>query len=170
MEKELILPHGVKIVDGVLYFGDHQVRYGSDKPYKIHNVNNMCTSFAIRYTNDKRTYPVLCTTLDIILAPEGVKDWRYEKGFIWLCAVDIIGGNHIPSAHYQSWDRIEYILNKLVPELVGSNWFICTDDENYVWDDETATVRRQRTIENVTYEWDDDGPQYDSAGYTEEDR
>lgn len=155
MEKEFVLPRGVKIVDGVLYFGDRQVMYGN-KPYKMYNVNSMCTSFAIRYkTNKDGNYLRLCTTLDIILAPQDVKDWRYEKGFVWLCAVGIIGGKHIPSAHYDSWDNVEYILKNLVPQLIDSEWFIYVDDENYVWDDKTNTVRRQRTIETVSYEWDD---------------
>ncbi len=154
MEKELVLPHGVKIVDGVLYFGDHQVMY-DNRPYKVYDVNNICTSFAVRYTNEDCTYRRLCTTLDIILAPQGVKDWRYEKGFVWLCGVEIVGGEHIPSAHYDSWDKVEYILKNLVPDLIGSEWFIYVDDESYVWDNETNTVRRQRTIETVSYEWDD---------------
>jgi hypothetical protein len=154
MEKELILPHGVKIVDGVLYFGDYQVMY-DNRPYKVYDVNNICTSFAIRYTSKDHTYPRLCTTLDIILPPPDVKDWRYEKGFVWLCVVNIIGGKYIPSAHYDSWNRVEYILKNLVPDLIGSEWFIYVDDENYVWDNETNTVRRQRTIETVSYEWDD---------------
>lgn len=170
MKKEFVLPQGVKIVDDVLYFGDHKVMY-DDRPYKVYDVNSMCTSFAIRYTNGFiSSYPRLCTTLDIILAPPGVNDWRYEKGFIWLCGVDIIGGNHIPSAYYNSWKDVEYILKNLVPDLLGSEWFICIDDEDYVWDDVTNTVRKLRTIKTVSCEWDDDGPAYDSAGYTEEDR
>lgn len=149
MEKELVLPHGVKIADGHLYFGDHQVmHYGT--PYKFANPYKMCTSFAIRHNGGR-----LCTTLDIILAPEGVDDWRYKQGFIWLCAVDTIGGKYIPSAHYDSWNRVEYILTNLVPELQGSGWYICTDDENYVFDEETGMVRKLKTIETVTCEWDD---------------
>lgn len=166
MKKEFVLPHGVKIVDGILYFGDHQVMYGDNKPYKVYDVNSICTCFAIRHASGGR----LCTTLDIILPPHGVKDSRYEKGFVWLCGVDIIGGNHIPRSYYDSWNDVEYILKNLVPDLLGSEWFICIDDEDYLWDDVTNTVRKQRTIETVTYEWDDDGPQYDSAGYTEADR
>lgn len=155
MEKQLILPTGVKLIDGVLYFGDHQVMYGDNKPYKIYNVNNICTCFAIRYNSKDFTYPRLCTTLDIILPPEGVDDHRYEKGFVWLSGVEIIGGKRIPTAYYDSWNKVEYILNNLVPELIGSEWSIYVDDEDYIWDDETNTVRRQRTIETVTYEWDD---------------
>lgn len=151
MEKEFVLPHGVKIVDGVLYFGDHQVMYGSNKPYKVYSAINICTCFAIRHASNGR----LCTTLDIILAPHGVQDWRYEKGFVWLCGVDIGGDKYLPRAYYDSWDRVEYILNNLVPELIGSEWSIYVDDDDYIWDDETNTVRKQRKIETVSYEWDD---------------
>ncbi len=156
MEKELVLPYGVKIVDGVLYFGDRQVMYSDDKPYKVYNVNNICTCFAIRYIDkEDHNYPRLCTTLDIILPPPDVKDWRYKQGFVWLSGAEIIGGKHIPSANYDSWKSVEYILTNLVPDLIGSEWFIYVDDEDYIWDDETNTVRRQRTIETVSYEWDD---------------
>lgn len=171
MKKEFVLPHGVKIVDGILYFGDHQVMYGDDKPYKVYDVNSICTCFAIRYINELvSSYPRLCTTLDIILPPRDVNDWRYENGFIWLSGVDIIGGNHIPRSYYNSWKDVEYILKNLVPDLLGSKWFICIDDEDYVWDDVTNTVRKLRTIKTVSCEWDDDGPAYDSAGFTEADR
>lgn len=169
MKKEFVLPQGVKIVDGVLYFGDHQVMY-DNRPYKVYDVNSMCTSFAIRYTNKDCSYPTLCTTLDIILAPDGVDDWRYQRGFIWFCGVDIGRGKQLPNAYYDSWDRLEYILKNLVPDLIGSEWFICIDDENYVWDNVTNTVRKLRTIRTVSCEWDDDGPAYDIAKFTEADR
>ena len=151
MEKEFVLPHGVKIVDGVLYFGNRKVMYGDNKPYKVYSAINICTCFAIRHTSNWR----LCTTLDIILAPHGVKDSRYETGFVWLAGVEIIGGKHIPRGYYDSWNSVEYILNNLVPELIDSDWSIYVDNDDYVWDDDTNTVRRQKKIETVSYEWND---------------
>lgn len=151
MEKEFVLPHGVKIVDGVLHFGDRQVMYNRNKPYRVYDVNSICTCFAIRHTSNSR----LCTTLDIILAPHDVDDWRYERGFVWLCGVEIIGGKHLPSAFYGSWDKVEYVLNNLIPELIDSDWSIYVDNDDYVWDDDTNTVRRQKKIETVSYEWND---------------
>ena len=94
MKKEFVLPYGVKVNDGVLYFGDHQVSC-YDKPYKFSDVSKMCTKFAIRYTNSNTSHPTLCTTLDIVLAEEGGD----AKPLVWLCGVRITQGKHLPSGY-----------------------------------------------------------------------
>ena len=166
MKKEFVLPEGVKIVDGHLYFGDRQVSFHGE-PYKFDHVPTMATMFAVRYTNDKCSYPTLCTTLDIVFSEDG-----YHKPLIWLCGVEIIGGKFLPRAYYSDWSDVEHVLNTFSKELQGSNWFIEVDDINdeYAWDEEKAVVRKQMKIERVEYLWADDDPTYDSAGYTEEDR
>jgi hypothetical protein len=152
MKKEFVLPYGVKVNDGVLYFGDHQVSC-YDKPYKFSDVSKMCTKFAIRYTNSDTSHPTLCTTLDIVLAEEGGN----AKPLVWLCGVRITQGKHLPSGYYSNWESVEYILNNLSQELQGcSEWFIEVDDDDYAWDEEKGEFRRMRKIETVTYEWDDD--------------
>jgi len=201
MTKEFIFPQGVSIIDSILHFRDRQV-YFHGEPYKFAHVPTMCTTFAIRYTNSKCSYPTLFTTLDIVLAEKDTN----EKPLIWFCGITMPGGKSLPSAYYSDWHSIEYVLNNFAVELQGSEWFIEVDDINddYAWDRETGLVRKQKRIETVDYVWDDmddeitgewecaegaihshdeecncpisdyygsdEGPDYDSAGFTEEDR
>lgn len=153
MTKEFVLPKGVNIIDGVLYFGDHQVSCHG-KPYKFAHIPTMATMFAIRYTNERTSYPTLCTTLDIDLVEKGSD----QTPFVWFCGARITGGKHLPSAYYPYWESVEYILNNLVVELQGSEWFIEVDDINseYAWDEEKGVFRKQRVIETVEYIWDDE--------------
>ena len=169
MSKELVFPQGVKIVDGLLYFGDRQVSCNG-QPYKFANVRYMCTKFAIRYTNSRTSYPTLCTTLDLIPAVQG----SGNQAFIWLCSFGTVHRDKtLPSAYYTSWESVEHVLNTFAEELQGSEWFIEVDDENYRFDNERGVFRKQIKIETVEYLWadeDDDEPEYDSAGFTEADR
>lgn len=153
MKNEFILPEGVKIVDGHLYFGDRQVSFNG-KPYKFAHIPTMCRLFAIRYTTDKCSYPTLCTTLDLYLPKEGSD----QKPLIWLCNVETIVGKSLPRAYYSDWSYVEYVLNTFAKELQGSNWFIEVDDINdeYAWDEEKGVFRKQMKIETVEYMWADE--------------
>jgi len=145
MSKDLILPQGVKIIDGVLYFGDRQVSC-YDEPYKLAHIPTMCTKFAVRYGKG-----TLCTTLDIVLREDG-----YQEPLIWLCGVQLAGGKSLPSAYYSDWRSVEYVLNTFVVELQHSEWFIVVDDENYAWDDERGVFRKQIKKVIEEYEWADE--------------
>jgi hypothetical protein len=147
MTKEFVFPHGVKIIDDVLYFGNHQVSF-YDEPYKFVHIPTMCTKFAVRYGKG-----TLCTTLDIVLREDG-----YQEPLIWLCGVQLAGGKSLPSAYYSDWRSVEYVLNTFAVELQGQEWFIVVDDINdeYAWDREKGVVRKQIKIETVQYEWADE--------------
>lgn len=166
MKNELVLPLGVKIEDGHLYFGDRQVSFRGE-PYKFAHIPTMATMFAVRYTTDKCSYHKLCTTFDIMLAED-----VHKKPLIWFFGVKTAGGKNIPQAYYSDWSDVEYVLNTFATELIDSEWFIEVDDINdeYAWDEEKGVFRKQIKIERTEYMWADDEPEYDSAGYTEEDR
>lgn len=153
MTKEFVLPYGVKIIDGVLYFGDRPVSF-YDEPYKLAHVPTMCTMFAIRYTNSQTSYPTLCGTLDLVLSE---KDNKLHKPLIWLSTIRMAGERYLPSAYYDNWESVEYVLNTFNKELQGSEWFIEVDDidDSYAWDKERGVFRRRRKIETVDYVWDD---------------
>lgn len=167
MSKEFILPYGVKIEDGLLYFGDRQVSFNGE-PYKFAHIPTMAKMFAIRYTNKDCSYPTLCTTLDLYLSEKGSD----QKPLIWLSGVRMTGERYLPSAYYSDWKSVEYVLNTFAKELEGSEWFVEVDDiqDEYAWDKNKGVFRKQMKIETVEYVWVDDEPEYDSAGYTEEDR
>jgi hypothetical protein len=168
MTKEFALPNGVKIEDGHLYFGDRQVSFHG-KPYKFAHIPTMAKMFAVRYTNDKCSYPTLCATFDIMVAEDG-----HEEPLIWVSTIRMAGERYLPSAYYSDWKSVEYVLTNFAQELQQDcKWFIEVDDINdqYAWDEERGVVRKQMKIETVEYVWaDDEEPEYDSAGYTEEDR
>lgn len=154
MTKEFVLPYGVSIIDNVLYFGDRQVSFYG-KPYKFAHIPTMATMFAIRYTNEKCSYPRLFTTLDLVLAE---KDDKQHQSPIWLAGMEVEGGKSLRRAYYSDWVDVEYMLNTFAKELQGSEWYIEVDDINdvYALDEETGLVRRQRRIETVEYVWDDE--------------
>lgn len=153
MTKEFALPKGVKIEDGHLYFGDRQVSFHS-KPYKFAHIPTMATMFAVRYTNDKCSYPKLCTTFDLMFTEEG-----YHEPFIWIRGVNMSGERYLPSAYYSDWKSVEYILNTFAQELQQDcKWFIEVDDINdeYAWDNERGVFRKQIKIEKIEYMWADE--------------
>jgi len=162
MKNELVLPLGVKIEDGHLYFGDRQVSFHR-KPYKFAHIPTMATMFAVRYGKGQ-----LCTTFDIMLREDG-----HEEPLIWLSGVRMAEDKFLPSAYYSNWRSVEYVLNTFAKELQGEEWYIEVDDINdeYAWDEEKGVFRKQMKIEKIEYTWaDDDEPTYDSAGYTDQDR
>lgn len=163
MKNELVLPLGVRIEDGHLYFGDRQVSFHR-KPYKFAHIPTMATMFvAVRYGKG-----VLCTTFDLMFTEEG-----YHEPLIWFRGVSMAGEKYLPSAYYSNWESVEYILNTFAKELQGQEWFIEVDDINdeYAWDEEKGVFRKQIKIEKIEYMWaDEEEPTYDSAGYTEQDR
>lgn len=163
MTKEFALPKGVKIEDGHLYFGDRKV-YFQNRPYKFAHIPTMATMFAVRYGKG-----VLCTTFDLMLTEEG-----YHEPLIWIRGVNMAGEKHIPSAYYSDWKSVEYILNTFAKELQSEHWYIVVDDiqDEYAWDEQKGVFRKQIKIEKIEYVWADeyDEPEYDSAGFTEQDR
>jgi hypothetical protein len=147
MSKDLILPRGVKIIDGVLYFGDRQVSFYGE-PYKFAHIPTMAKMFTVRYGKG-----VLCTTLDIMVAEDG-----HIKPLIWLCGMEVVGGKSLRSAYYSDWQDVEYMLNTFAVELQGKEWFIEVDDiqDEYAWDKERGVVRKQMKIERTEYVWADE--------------
>ena len=167
MKNELVLPLGVKIEDGHLYFGDRQVSFRGE-PYKFAHIPTMATMFAVRYGKG-----VLCTTFDLIWSRMLIEEGYHDETLIWIRGVEMSGEKYLPSGYYSDWKSVEYVLNTFAKELQGQEWFIEVDDINdeYAWDEEKGVFRKQIKIEKIEYMWaDDDEPEYDSAGYTEEDR
>jgi hypothetical protein len=153
MKNEFVLPQGVKIVDDILYFGDRQVSFNGE-PYKFAHIPTMAKMFAVRYTNEKCSYPTLCTTLDLYISKEGSD----QEPLIWLSGVRMVGEKYLPSAYYSDWKSVEYVLTTFSKELQDSDWFIEVGDINdeYAWDEEKGVFRKQMKIETVEYMWADE--------------
>jgi hypothetical protein len=145
MKKEIVLPRGIEIKDGILYFGDRQV-YCYGEPYKFAHIPTMCTKFAIRCDKGR-----LCTTLDIVLPKDG-----FNESLIWLNGLQTFGDRYLPSAFYTTWKSVEHVLNRFAEELTNQEWSINVDDENYSWDNEKGVFRKYIKIETIDYVWDDE--------------
>jgi hypothetical protein len=116
----------IKVIDGKLFFGKHEVR-----DYEVKDGEPICQLFAIRVPElvvredgTSYTWWKLATTMDI---PD-------DGDLIWLCGWSLSdryskGYFTLPSAYYDSWSSIEYILNELHYKSAGKEWAIFTDDD-----------------------------------------
>ncbi len=116
----------IKVIDGKLFFGKHEVRN-----YDVKSGEPICQLFAIRVPSisvredgTSYTYWRLVTTMDI--PDEGdliwLNSWELSKK---LCN-DLV---YIPCAYYGWFPDIEDILNKFCNESAGKEWAIFPDDD-----------------------------------------
>lgn len=109
----------ITIREGKLFFGKYEV-----DGYEVEDGKPLLKQFAIRVYDGK--YWNLVTTMDIV------------DEYIWLCGFNMKEGYNgfdlsFPTAYYNSWNNVEYILNKICPGTRGKEWEIFPDPVDTSW-------------------------------------
>lgn len=103
----------ILIKEGKVFFGKHEVLY-----YTCEDESRVCKHYAVRVFDGR--FWRFATTIDIV------------GDLIWLCGYYIKGDaerRSMPSALYDRWESVEYLLNTMCAETAGENWAIFRDDD-----------------------------------------
>ena len=115
----------ITLQNGKVFFGDKEVMYsGYYDGGSYSSLDKIRRQYVIRVKDDSsdgRPYWSIATTMDIA-----------SHGLIWLCGYTLKGSGICdpspPSAFYNQWSSVEYILNNLCRDTAGKEWAIFEEE------------------------------------------